>query len=52
MVWDVDDREDPVIAFDLIITSCLIERITKRPGQPFVFHAFNRIAMSVAKLES
>ncbi len=38
---DVDEREDPAIASDLVSRSCLRERVSKRRKQPLILHADN-----------
>ena len=50
--WDVDEREDPAIAADLVSRACLRERISKGRKQPLILHADNGNAMRVATLES
>jgi hypothetical protein len=51
VAWDVDEREDPVIAVDLVSRACLCERISKRRRQPLILHADNGNAMRAATLE-
>ena len=41
VAWDVDEREDPAIAADLVSRACLRERISKGRKQPLVLHADN-----------
>ena len=41
VVWDVDEREDPDIAADLVSRACLRERISKRRRHPLILHADN-----------
>jgi transposase InsO family protein len=50
--WDVDEREDPAIAADLVSRACLRERISKRRKQPVILHADNGNAMHATTLES
>jgi putative transposase len=50
--WDVDEREDPAIAADLVSRACLRERISKGRKQPLILHADNGNAMRAATLES
>jgi len=52
VAWDVDEREDPAIAADLVSRACLRERISKGRKQPLVLHADNGNAMRAATLES
>ncbi len=52
VAWDVDEREDPAIAADLVSRACLRERISKGRKQPLVLHADNGYAMRAAILES
>jgi transposase InsO family protein len=52
VAWDVDDREDPAIAADLISRACLRERISKGRAKPLILHADNGNAMRAATLES
>jgi hypothetical protein len=52
VAWDVDEREDPGIAADLVSRACLRERISKRRRQPLILHADNGNAMRAATLES
>ncbi len=52
MAWDVDEREDPGIAADLVSRACLSERISKGRKQPLILHADNGNAMRAATLES
>ena len=52
VAWDVDEREDPAIAADLVSRACLRERISKRRRQPLILHADNGNAMRAATLES
>ena len=51
VAWDVDEREDPAIAADLVSRACLRERISKGRKQPLVLHADNGNAMRAATLE-
>ena len=50
--WDVEEREDPAIATDLVSRACLRERISKGRKQPLGLHADNGNAMRAATLES
>ena len=52
VAWDVDEREDPAIAADLLSRACLRERISKGRQQPLILHADNGNAMRAATLES
>ena len=54
VAWDVDEREDPAIAADLVSRACLRERISKGRKHPLVLHADNgnANAMRAATLES
>ena len=52
VAWDVDEREDPAIAAELVIRACLRERISKVRKQPLILHADNGNAMRAATLES
>lgn len=52
VAWDVEEREDPVIAADLVSRACLKERVSKGRKQPLVLHADNGNAMRAATLES
>ena len=52
VAWDVDEREDPAIAADLVSRACLRERISKGRKHPLVLHADNGNAMRGATLES
>ena len=52
VAWDIAEREDPVIAADLVSRACLRERISKGRKQPLVLHADNGNAMRAATLES
>jgi transposase-like protein len=52
VAWDVDEREDPAIAADLVSRACLRERISKTRKQPLILHADNGNAMRAATLES
>ena len=52
VAWDVDDREDPAIAADLVSRACLRERISKGRAKPLILHADNGNAMRAATLES
>jgi putative transposase len=52
VAWDVDEREDPAIAVDLVSRACLRERISKTRKQPLILHADNGNAMRAATLES
>jgi len=52
VAWDVDEREDPAIAADLVSRACLRERISKGRKQPLILHADNGNAMRAATLES
>jgi putative transposase len=52
VAWDVDEREDPGIAADLVSRACLRERISKGRKQPLILHADNGNAMRAATLES
>jgi transposase InsO family protein len=51
VAWDVDEREDPPIAADLVSRACLRERISKGRKQPLILHADNGNAMRAATLE-
>jgi transposase InsO family protein len=51
VAWDVDEREDPAIAADLVSRACLRERISKGRKQPLVLHADNGNAMRAATLQ-
>ena len=52
LAWDVDEREDPDIAVDLVSRACLRERLTKSRSQPLILHSDNGNAMRAATLES
>ncbi len=52
MAWEVDEREDPAIAADLVSRACLRERISKGRKQPLILHADNGNAMRATTLES
>lgn len=52
MAWDVDEREDPAVAVDLVSRSRLRERISKDRKQPLILHADYGVAMRAATLES
>ena len=52
VAWDVDEREDPAIAADLVSRACMRERISKGRKQPLILHADNGNAMRAATLES
>ena len=52
VAWDVDEREDPAIAADLVSRACLRERISKGRKRPLILHAVNGNAMRAATLES
>ena len=52
VAWDVDEREDPAIAADLVSRACFRERISKGRQQPLILHADNGNAMRAATLES
>jgi transposase InsO family protein len=52
VAWDVDEREHPAIAADLVSRACLRERISKGRKQPLILHADNGNAMRAATLES
>ena len=52
VAWNVAEREDPVIAADLVSRACLRERISKGRRQPKILHADNANAMRAATLES
>ena len=52
VAWDVDEREYPAIAADLVSRACLRERIRKGRKQPLILHADNGNAMRAATLES
>jgi len=41
VAWDVDEREDPAIAAELVGRACLRERISKGRKQPLILHADN-----------
>ena len=41
VAWNVDEREDPAIAADLVSRPCLRERISKGRKHPLVLHADN-----------
>jgi putative transposase len=51
VAWDVDEREDPAIAADLVSRACLRERISKGRKQPLTLHADNGSALRAATLE-
>ena len=48
VAWDVDEREDPAIEGDLVISACLRERISKGRKQPLILHADNGNALPQA----
>jgi len=52
VAWDVDEREDPAIAADLVSRACLKERISMGREQPLILHADNGNAIRAATLES
>jgi transposase InsO family protein len=52
VAWDVAEREDSMIAADLVSRACLRERISKRRKHPLILHADNGNAMRAATLES
>ena len=52
VAWEVDEREDPAIAADLVSRARLRERISKGGKQPLVLHADNGNAMRAATLKS
>ena len=52
VAWDVDEREDPAIAADLVSRACMRERISKGRKQPLILHADNGNAMRAATLEN
>jgi len=52
VAWDVDERENPAIAADLVSRACLREWISKTRKQPLILHADNGNAMRAATLES
>ncbi len=52
VAWDVDEREDPATAVDLVCRACLRERISKGRKRPLILHADNGYAMRAATLES
>ncbi len=52
VAWDVDEREDPAIAADLVSRACLRERISKGRKQALILHSDNGNAMRAATLES
>ena len=52
VAWDVDEREDPVIAAALVSRAWLRERISKRRKQALFLHAGNGNALRAATLES
>ncbi len=52
VAWDVAEREDALIAADLISHACLRERISKCRPQPLILHADNGNAMRATTLES
>jgi transposase InsO family protein len=52
VAWDVDEREDPAIAADLVSRACLRERVSKGRAKPLILHADNGNAMRAATLES
>jgi len=45
VAWDVEEREDPAIAAELVTRACLRERISKGRKQPMILHADNGNAM-------
>jgi len=49
---DLDEREDPAIAADLVSRACLRERTSKGRAKPLIFHADNGNPMRAATLES
>ena len=51
VAWDVDEREDPAIAVDLVSRACLRERICIGRKPPLVLHADNGNAMRAVTLE-
>ena len=52
VAWDVDERENPAIAADLVSRACLRERISKTRKQPLMRHSDNGNTMRAATLES
>jgi len=52
VAWDVDEREDPTVAADLVSRACLRELISKGRKQPLILHADNGNAMGAATLVS
>ena len=51
VAWDVAEREDPVIAADLICWACLCKRISKCRQQQLVLHADGqRLAAGFSKI--
>jgi putative transposase len=52
VAWDVDEREDPAIATDLVSMACLRDRISKGRKQQLILNADNGNAMRAATLES
>ncbi len=49
---DVDERDDPCFAADLLSRVYLRERISKGRKQPLILHAYNCSAIRAATLES
>jgi hypothetical protein len=52
VAWDVAEREDPIIAADLVGRACIRERIIKGRKQPLILHPDNGNAMRAVTLES
>ena len=52
VAWDVAEREDSLIAADLVSRACLRERISRGRHQPLILHADNGNAMRAATLET
>jgi len=52
VAWDVDEREDPAIAADLVGRACLRERIGKGRKQPLILNADNGNAIAAGFREA
>jgi transposase InsO family protein len=52
VAWDVDEREDPAVAAELVSRACLKERISRGRKQPLILHVDNGNAMRSATLKS
>jgi transposase InsO family protein len=52
VAWDVAEREEALIAADLVSRACLREKISKGSPKPLILHADNGNAMRASTLES